>query len=197
MARNYNQPSKYKLKILKLKKDGYDYKEIAKKVGCSIKTSRYWYDTKFRDKIIKRDKEYKKRNREKISKIQKTYRARNPNRLHHALYRKVYNFHVDQTLYKTNKSVTLEKQGIELSFTIDDVKKLFKAQSGRCALTNKKLVLKNTTEWHLDHIIPRKRNGDNSISNCQILSREANTAKSNMTNSEFIKLCKKVTKHCK
>jgi len=195
MARNYDQPTKYKLEILKLKKDGYDYKEIAKKVGCSVKTSRYWCDTKYRDKIIKRDKEYRKRNKEKISKIQSSYYRKSG--LHHALYRKVYNFHVDQTLYKTNKSVTLEKQGIELSFTIDDVKKLFKAQGGRCALTNKKLVLKNTTEWQLDHMIPRTRGGDNSISNCQILSKEANAAKWNMTNSEFIKLCKKVIKHCK
>jgi 5-methylcytosine-specific restriction endonuclease McrA len=44
----------------------------------------------------------------------------------------------------------------------------------------------------MDHIIPVSRGGDNSLDNCQILSKEVNQAKSNMTDEEFIEMCKRV-----
>lgn len=61
-----------------------------------------------------------------------------------------------------------------------------------CQLTGRPIDLSDGPSYHLDHIVPKTKGGDNSLSNCQILCREANQAKGDLTPEEFLKLCEEV-----
>jgi hypothetical protein len=65
---------------------------------------------------------------------------------------------------------------------------LWHKQRGRCALTGKRLD--RTAE--LDHIIPVSKGGLNHPSNLQWLSPEVNQCKNDLTDQEFIAICKAV-----
>jgi len=64
-----------------------------------------------------------------------------------------------------------------------------------CYLTGKKIDLNHTRSYHLDHIVPKSKGGDNSLENCQIACRAANIAKGDLSYDEFIQLCKEVLEH--
>jgi len=66
-----------------------------------------------------------------------------------------------------------------------DLSKLWKAQRGCCALTGRRL----DRSAQLDHKIPRARGGIDVLSNLQWLCEEANLAKRDLTDAEFIALC--------
>ncbi|MFM8758436.1 MAG: HNH endonuclease domain-containing protein, partial [Methylophilaceae bacterium] len=55
--------------------------------------------------------------------------------------------------------------------------------------------LNKSRSYHLDHIVPKSRGGDDSLGNCQIACREANQAKGDLLVDEFLALCKKVIQH--
>lgn len=61
-----------------------------------------------------------------------------------------------------------------------------------CYLTGTPIDLNKSRSYHLDHIIPKSRGGDDSLENCQIACRAANQAKGDLLVEEFIELCKKV-----
>ena len=61
-----------------------------------------------------------------------------------------------------------------------------------CYLTGRPIDLNKSRSYHLDHIVPRSRGGDDSLDNCQIACREANQAKGDLLVEEFVALCKKV-----
>ena len=67
--------------------------------------------------------------------------------------------------------------------------RLWYKQRGRCALTGRRLTRTNA---QVDHIIPASKGGDNSESNLRWLVAECNYAKSDLTNEEFITLCREV-----
>lgn len=62
----------------------------------------------------------------------------------------------------------------------------------RCQLTGRPIDLSDGPSYHLDHIIPKTKGGDNSLDNCQILCREANQSKAGLTTEEFLSLCAEV-----
>lgn len=68
---------------------------------------------------------------------------------------------------------------------------LWHKQRGRCALTGKRLD--RTAE--LDHIIPVSKGGKNEPSNLQWLAPEINQCKNDLTDQEFIAICKAVLSH--
>jgi 5-methylcytosine-specific restriction endonuclease McrA len=70
---------------------------------------------------------------------------------------------------------------------------LWHKQRGRCALTGKRLD--RTAE--LDHIIPVSKGGKNEPSNLQWLAPEINQCKNDLTDAEFIAICKQVLSHNK
>lgn len=66
-----------------------------------------------------------------------------------------------------------------------DLAALWKSQRGRCALTGRKL----DRSAHLDHILAKVRGGGDNIENLRWLCREANMAKRDMSDGEFLSLC--------
>lgn len=73
-----------------------------------------------------------------------------------------------------------------------ELRALWDAQDGRCALTGQLLDIHSAD---LDHIVPRSRGGSNEPSNLRWLTRTANQAKGNMLDGEFLALCAQVAEH--
>jgi len=72
--------------------------------------------------------------------------------------------------------------------TADDLASLWRKQRGRCALSGRKL----SRDAHLDHIIPRSKGGQSEISNLRWLDPWVNVARRNLSDEEFVGLCRQV-----
>ena len=66
-----------------------------------------------------------------------------------------------------------------------DLWRLWKKQRGLCALSGRRLD--RTAE--IDHRRPKVRGGDDRLSNLQWVTKEANRAKRDLTEAEFLLLC--------
>jgi 5-methylcytosine-specific restriction endonuclease McrA len=75
------------------------------------------------------------------------------------------------------------------SITVDQIKALWDSQDGRCGLTGRPLTPANA---ELDHIIPRKRGGSSELDNLRWVCVEANRAKRDLLDEEFLALCTNV-----
>lgn len=79
-----------------------------------------------------------------------------------------------------------------------ELKNLYDAQDGRCALTGVKINIRQARKANhastasLDHKIPLTKGGTNDISNLQWVSWLANRCKTNMTDEEFLDFCLRV-----
>lgn len=91
---------------------------------------------------------------------------------------------------RASASVCRTKQG-DIKQLTTAIFWLWHKQRGRCALTGKRLD--RTAE--LDHIIPVSKGGKNEPSNLQWLAPEINQCKNDLTDQEFIAICKAVLSH--
>lgn len=73
-----------------------------------------------------------------------------------------------------------------------ELRGLWDAQSGRCALTGQAL---DVATAHLDHIVPMARGGEHGIDNLRWLHPDVNLAKRDLMDDEFLDLCRMVVEH--
>jgi len=71
----------------------------------------------------------------------------------------------------------------------EDLKSIFDKQKGLCGISGRPLDIE---KMHLDHIIPRSKGGQNTIENLRWACKEANEAKGNLMDDDFILLCNDV-----
>ncbi len=79
-------------------------------------------------------------------------------------------------------------------FTSQDVLEKF-GDTPRCYLSGRKIDLSVTGSYHLDHIHPRSKGGDNSLENLGLAEKHANLAKSNLSVDELLLLCEDILRH--
>lgn len=84
------------------------------------------------------------------------------------------------------RTISKEQKG-----TANKLMALIESQSYKCALTGQDLTPENA---HLDHKLPLSRGGDNKLGNLQWIHKDVNKAKGEMTNEEFVKMCRKVAR---
>lgn len=72
------------------------------------------------------------------------------------------------------------------------LEKMLKRQDYKCALSGKELTPQNAA---IDHIVPLSKGGSHYVSNAQILLADVNSAKGQMTNDEFIAMCRSIVDH--
>lgn len=72
-----------------------------------------------------------------------------------------------------------------------DLAKLWIKQRGRCALTGRKM----DETAQVDHILAKAKGGKDDLSNLRWTCKEANLAKRELSDADFIKLCREVCNH--
>lgn len=187
-----------KEKILELKEKGLGQSEIALKLGCAKSTVCWHFDP---NKQLKKAQERKKKipdyeikncrnisrffcskteNKQKIKIKDLTFKeahATNRNRL--------------KNFSKHYKSYTMEQKtkikSVKQKYGITESNTTF-----TCIYTGKILDWTRPEEYQYDHIVPRSRGGENTLENLQIISKEANQAKGDMTHEEFVNFIKLV-----
>jgi len=70
-----------------------------------------------------------------------------------------------------------------------DLRAMLSRQNYQCALTGRELTPENCS---IDHVVPLCKGGVHSIENAQLVVGEANHAKGNLTEEEFLQLCRDV-----
>lgn len=172
-------------KILQLRSQNHTYSYIANKLNCSKGTVSYYCGHNQKAKTLERNREYKNS---------------------HILEKKIYKFFSPK---KHNKAVSFSKtKTIEQKLStkirkFGNYKFMFKSKdllekigtNPKCYLTGREIDLNDSKSYHLDHIIPKSKGGDNSLDNCQIACKDANMSKTYMTYDEFVNLCREVVKY--
>jgi hypothetical protein len=164
-----------KEQILKLRAEGKTYRQICEIVGCNKATVSYHCGKGVKEKHLLTQQ---KRRKEKVinGKIEK-FRSRD-------LSEKCRNFQ------RREGSILVPRK--EFNFTVDDFLNKIKPI---CYLSGEKLDLQNGKSYHLDHIIPAAKGGENVLNNAGLLSATVNKMKSDLTVDEFINKCIEVLKY--
>ena len=177
---------KYKEQILKLRKVGKSYREIASILGCSRGTISYHCGVGQKEKAKKRVKKFREKNVLSV-KIDSFKNKRN-------LRSKCKDFQTRTLKPQLNGKRFVSTKELELKFDTNSVIKKF-GDKPICYLTGRPLDYHDTSSLNFDHIVPVARGGDNSLENLGLCCPQANKAKSDMLVDEFLQLCKEVIEH--
>jgi len=184
----------FKDKILELRSQGHTYNYIKDALGCSKGTVAFHCGPGQKEKSRVR----MMKNRKKNPLLTKIHQF--------CFHGKTVNGHCGQT-NKDKKIAIKIRDKMNRFFRNKDrktygesmfsVKELLEkiGPNPVCYLTGNPIDLNKTKSYHLDHIVPKSRGGDDSLENCQIACKEANQAKGDLLVEEFLALCKKVIRH--
>lgn len=179
-------------KIIELYDKGFSYREIEKKLGCSKGLISYHCGTGQKEKTLNNQRRDRKNNvlktkikrfqhyPSKISKNEESIRKR----IEDILKNKIRGFCLTE---KVKGRYARCKTTFKVKDLIDKIE-----SNPVCYLTGRPINLEEGRSYHLDHIIPRSKGGDNSLDNCGLACKVANQAKTDMTLEEFVNLCREV-----
>mgnify|MGYP003643717272 CR=1 FL=1 len=187
-----------KEKIMSLRDQGMSYRKIEKELACSKSTIAYHLGKGQKEKTVARRRKMskskpwlKKRDNflnDKTTGKQQQMKKPMDGSLRKILNRKKVHFSRSGTKAERQSSKT---EGLVIMFTNEQLEKKLKADP-YCYLTGDPIDLHDSTQYSLDHIMPKARGGDNSLDNCGLATFMANQAKSSMTLEELYTFCEKV-----
>jgi len=176
-------------KIKELRNRGYSYRDIENALGCSRSTVCYHLAPGQKQKTKERRKKvpyntylHVKRTSHFQNPIVRTQAKLNPKPI---LTQRQVSKAISDKAYRFQK---------DAKFTHKDIHAKY-GDHFQCALTGRPLSWNNPQEYEYDHILPVARGGNNTIENLQIVCADANRAKSDLTEDEFLDLCKEVVLH--
>ena len=172
-------------KIKALREQGLSFKQIQKALNCSLSSVSYHLSpgqkqrTKERRKLVPYNTYLQVKRTHFQNPIVRTQNKTKPKP---ALTKRQMSKAITDKAYRFQK---------DAKFTYKDVHAKF-GDHFQCALTGRPLSWNKPQEYEYDHILPVARGGNNTLENLQILCTDANRAKSDMTEDEFLELCKEV-----
>jgi CRISPR/Cas system Type II protein with McrA/HNH and RuvC-like nuclease domain len=165
---------KDKILELKLKNPTWGYKKIAKQLKCAYSTVRYHLCPQAKEQL----------------RIRQTKNRKNLNNI---LKRKKDTFQFIDNNHKVGSFKTRNGRAPSL-FSANELKEKL-LNKPICYLTGRNIDLLNSKSFHLDHIIPISKGGDNSLKNCGLTCKEANMAKAALSLPEFLNLCAEILRY--
>ena len=175
--------------IKALRKQGYSYKDIRNTLNCSLGTISYY--------LGKGQKEKTKQRRKNISPVTYSHVKRincfqNPT----VRTQKKLNPQTSFTHRQMSKAISAKASKFQknAAFNYKDVYAKY-GDHFQCALTGRPLSWNKPQEYEYDHIVPVARGGTPGLDNLQIVCTDANRAKNDLTEEEFLDLCKEVVLH--
>jgi len=176
-------------KIEALRLQGLSYKDIQNTLNCSLGTISYYLGKGQKEKTKKRRANvphstyiHVKRINTFQNPIIRTQRKLNP---------KTSYTHRQMSKAISAKASKFQKNA---AFNYKDVYAKY-GDHFQCALTGRPLSWNKPQEYEYDHILPISRGGNSCIENLQIVCTDANRAKNDLTEEEFLDLCKEVVLH--
>lgn len=172
-------------KIFFLRSQNHTYSYIASKLNCSKGTVSYYCGANQKIKTLTRNKSYKDSHilNNKIYKFYSTKKNDNNK----------YSFKIKTIEQKLSSKIRKFGVGKPMFKPKDLLEKI--GTNPKCYLTGRNIDLNDSKSYHLDHIIPKSKGGDNSLDNCQIACRIANLSKTELTYDEYIQLCREVIEY--
>jgi len=173
--------------IFHLKSLGYSYRQIVVELGCSKGTVAYYLGKDQKSKTVSRTNKQRAKH-PYIHKLE-TFKHAKYSKYERAPlhgWKTIIKLKIDKFCFD-RKNKMYQKP----NFTVDDVINKF-GENPVCYLTGDPINIYEPRKYQFDHIIPVSKGGDNSIDNLGLCTKEANIAKSNLSLSEFVALCKKV-----
>lgn len=87
-----------------------------------------------------------------------------------------------------------KKKSYSFGSPINDLMDLWQDQNGECYLCGDKLEFSSKT--HIDHVVPRKKMGSDSLDNYKFCCSKCNYAKREISYRDFLILCIKISNNC-
>jgi hypothetical protein len=180
--------------IIKLRDQGLSYNQIRDRLGCSKGTISYHCGEGQKSKVLDRTKKRRLcplRTKMEAFKHGKKKDVQNP-------FVEVWQFknHClrDKLIHFARIGTKANRMGYKFMFKLKDlIKKI--GDDPRCYWTGRKIDLNSRRSYHLDHLIPKSRGGDNSLDNCVLACREANQGHSDSMPGEYIHTSCEVAVH--
>lgn len=189
--------------ILKLKEEGFNQSQIAKKLGCSPSTVCWHLNP---EKQLKKSQERKKKIAPHMVKWQRNISRFSTAKTKNKQKREIKDLTFSEAsakfrgrlkdYAKKHKSDTERTKMVNIAKVVEKYNITEENTKIVCRYTGDALDWNRPTECEIDHEHPRSKGGDNTIDNLQILSKPANQAKGDMTHDEFIAFIKKCYHHC-
>lgn len=173
--------------ILKLRSEGKSYRKIEEMLGCSRSTISYHCGEGQREKFRARARKSKNRNRL----VNRVYNYKG--KVSGKNKRRKLNVSARDFQRKSGWKLTNRAKG-NLDFNSEDVIKKYGVET-QCYLSGEKINLLEDNHYCLDHIVPPKSGGDNSLENAGILHKIVNRMKTDLSVDEFLAWCKKILEH--
>jgi 5-methylcytosine-specific restriction endonuclease McrA len=181
-------------KILKLRDEGLSYRQIEVRLGCSKGTISYHCGSGQKGKTLARTR--KKRLcplRTKMEAFKHGKIKENKDPFAEVIGSKKQIL-LDKIRTFSRVGTKAKKMGYKFMFKLKDlIEKI--GDDPRCYWTGRKINLKSRRSYHLDHLIPKSRGGDNSLENCVLACREANQGHGDGLPKEFVGLSCEVAVH--
>ena len=194
-------PRNLRSQILYLRQQGKSYAEISSILSCSKSTINYHLSETGKEKSRTRKTKWRKSGKGCLAKkvsaflntsAEKRSKYRKRSRKTRMASRDLFRNKV-KLFKKRDKGGYAKKVKVKTPFNVKDVVKKI-GPNPHCYLTGRKVDLKDSSSFNLDHFVPVSKGGSKALEPLGRAYPKANTAKSDMSVNEFVRLCAEVVK---
>lgn len=151
--------------------------------AAELKRKRAAYRREHPDEVRQKEREYYQKHREQECERSRRYWKENREKAREAHQRWTDINREKGREYRRNRKARI--RGAEGKHTATDIERLFNLQNGKCAACKTRLSKTGKHRFHVDHVQPISRGGNNSPENLQLLCGPCNQCKHTKTPEQW------------